>query len=334
MRPIVAGRRRTVADVGHPPSAPHASGLLDVGDGQRLYWETCGNPAGLPAVVLHGGPGSGAGPSWTTLLDPGAFRIVLFDQRGCGRSRPDVADPGVPLDAHTTGHLVADIERLRAHLGIDRWLVLGASWGSTLGLAYAQRHPDAVSAAVLFSVCGTTRREVAWITRGMRRYLPEEWTRFRDGVPAVDRGGDLVEAYARLLADPDPDVAARAAREWCAWEERHVGATTAGRHDPRFADPAFRMRFARLVTHCWRHAAWLGDDELVDGAIRLAGIPGVLIHGRADVSGPPEFAWRVHRAWPGSELVLVDGAGHGADDALTRAVVEATDRFRPRASAR
>jgi proline iminopeptidase len=319
--------------VGYPHSDPHDSGLLDVGDGQHVYWEACGNPAGAPAVVLHGGPGSGAGRSWTGLLDPSAYRIVLLDQRGCGRSIPDVADPAVPLDAHTTHDLVADLERLRDHLRIDRWLVLGASWGSTLGLAYAQRHPRAVSAIVLFSVCGTTRGEIDWITRGMRRYLPEEWERFRDAVPRADRDGDLAAAYARLLADRDADVRDRAAREWCAWEERHVAATTGPRTDPRYADPAFRMRFARLVTHCWRHAAWLSDHELVVGAARLAGIPGVLVHGRADISSPLDFAWQVHRAWPGSELVLVDGAGHGADEAMARAVVEATDRLRPPAPA-
>ena len=280
--------------------------------------------------MLHGGPGSGAARLWTGLLDPAAYRIVLLDQRGCGRSSPDAADPAVPLNTNTTPHLVADLERLREHLGIARWLVLGASWGSTLALAYAQRHLRAVSAMVLFSVCGTTRREVEWITRGMRRYLPAEWERFRDAVPPAERDGDLVAAYARLLADPDPDERERAAREWCAWEERHVTATTSPRPDPRFADPAFRMRFARLVTHYWSHAAWLGDDELIGGARRLAGIPAVLVHSRADLSSPPEFAHRLHREWPGSELVLVDGAGHGADAVtLTRAVIAATDRFRP-----
>ena len=312
---------------GYPRSEPYESGMLDVGDGQRLYWETCGNPEGAPVVVLHGGPGAGADRWWTGLLDPGTYRTVLVDQRGCGRSTPDAADPAVSLTTNTTSHLIGDLERLRAHLGIERWLVLGASWGSTLGLAYAQRHPSSVSALVLFSVVGTTRREIEWITRDMARFLPDEWERFRAAVPRLRRFGNLAGAYARLLADPDPDVRERAAREWCAWEERHVSATTGPRPDPRFADPAFRMRFARLVTHYWSHAAWLGDDELVRGCFRLAGIPGVLIHGRADLSSPPDFPLRVHRAWPGSELVLVDGAGHGAE--LQRAVVAATDRFRP-----
>lgn len=314
---------------GHPPSEPHAHGMLDVGDGQRLHWETCGSPAGAPAVVLHGGPGSGADRSWTAMFDPAAYRVVLFDQRGCGRSTPDAANPSVSLATNTTWHLVDDVERLRAHLGVDRWLVFGVSWGSTLGLAYAQRHPRAVSAVVLRSVVGTTRREVEWVTRGMARFLPAEWERFRSGVPARWRADDLATAYSRLLADPDAAVRERAARAWCAWEERHVTATTGPGADPRYTDPVFRMRFARLVTHYWRHAAWLGDDELVRGAARLAGIAGVLVHGRADLSSPPDFARRVHRAWPGSELVLVDGAGHGSDAGMTRAVVTATDRFRP-----
>lgn len=312
----------------YPVEEPNGHGLLDVSDGQRLYWETFGDRHGVPAVILHGGPGSGSDRSWAGMFDPAVYRVVVFDQRGCGRSTPDAADPTVPLTTNTTHHLVDDLERLRAHLRIERWLVFGVSWGTTLGLAYAQRHPRAVSAVVLCSVSGTTRREVEWITRGMARFLPEEWERFAAAVPRVRRRGNLAKAYARLLADPDPDVRDRTAREWCAWEERHVSATTGPRMDARYVDPAFRMRSARLVTHYWSHAAWLGDDELVRGAARLAGIPGVLVHGRADLSSPPEFARRVHDAWPGSELVLVDAGGHGPGGDLTRVIVAATDRLR------
>lgn len=313
---------------GHAVGEPHDHGMLDVGDGQRLYWETFGNPNGAPAVVLHGGPGAGSHRSWVEMFDPAAYRVVLLDQRGCGRSTPDAADPAVPLATNTTDDLVDDLERLRSHLGIERWLVLGVSWGSTLGLAYAQRHPRSVSAVVLCSVTGTTSREIDWITRGMARFLPEEWERFRSTVPWPWRHGNLARAYARLLADPDPDVRERAARAWCAWEERHVTATTGLRPDPRYAEPAFRMRFARLVTHYWSHAAWLGDNELVRGAARLTGTPGVLVHGRADVSSPLDFAYRVHKAWPGSELVLVDAAGHGPGGDTARVILAATDRLR------
>jgi proline iminopeptidase len=190
----------------YPEIEPYDHGLLDVGDGQRVYWEVCGEPDGKPAGVFHGGPGSGCVPWWRRLFDPKAYRVVLFDQRGCGRSRPYAGEPNVDLTANTTHHLVADAERLRRHLGIERWLVLGASWGSTLGLAYAETHPDVVSEMVLYSVVTTTRREVAWATRDAGRFFPAEWARLRDGAPASERDGDLVAAYNRLLLDPNPSV--------------------------------------------------------------------------------------------------------------------------------
>ncbi|MET9395163.1 prolyl aminopeptidase [Streptomyces sp. NPDC006624] len=308
---------------------PHDHGMLDVGDGNLVYWEVCGNPAGKPAVVLHGGPGSGAGPTWRRMFDPEAYRIVLFDQRGCGRSTPDAADPRTSLAANTTRHLIADIELLRQHLGSDAWLVLGGSWGVTLALAYAQRHPGSVSGLVLFSVTSTTRREVEWVTRDMGRVFPEEWARFRDTVPEGERDGSLVDAYARMLEDPDPAVRERAAREWCRWEDVHVSTDPGHRPDPRFEDPVFRFRFARLVTHYWRHAAFLEDGALLRGAGRLAGIPGVLIHGRLDISGPPDIAWKLARVWPDAELVLIGGEGHGLSGSTTaQALLAATDRFR------
>lgn len=303
-------------------------GLLDVGDGNRVYWESRGNPHGRPAVVLHGGPGSGCGPAWLRYFDLDAYRIVLFDQRGCGRSTPHASDPAADLSTNTTHHLLADIERIRTHLGIDRWLVFGASWGSTLGLAYAERYPGRVSEVVLFSVVTTTRREVEWVTRDMGRLFPAEWARFRDGVPAAERDGSLVDAYARLLADPDPAVRDKAARDWCDWEDTHVSLAPGHQPDPRYADPRFRMAFARLVTHYWRHAAWLEDGALLRDASNLAGIPGVLVNGRLDVSGPPDIAWQLAQAWPGCELVLVGEAGHGAGHpGMAEVLRAATDRF-------
>ncbi|MEV1331439.1 prolyl aminopeptidase [Micromonospora costi] len=311
----------------YPAVEPYAHGLLDVGDGQLVYWETCGNPDGKPAVVLHGGPGSGATAGWRRYFDPDRYRVVLFDQRGCGRSRPHAADPAVDLSVNTTAHLVADIERLRTHLGVDRWLVLGASWGSTLGLAYAQRHPDRVSELVLFSVVTTSRREVTWITRDMGRLFPAEWARFRDGVPPDERDGDLADAYARLLADPDPAVRERAARDWCAWDDTHVRTVPGWRPDPRFDDPEFRMLSARLVTHYWRHAAFLPDGQLLREAGRLAGIPGVLVHGRLDVSSPADIPWQLARSWPDARLDLVESAGHGARHGIGDRVLAALDDF-------
>ncbi|WP_030245244.1 MULTISPECIES: prolyl aminopeptidase [unclassified Streptomyces] len=313
---------------------PYAHGMLDVGDGNRVYWETCGNPAGKPALVLHGGPGSGAGPSWRRLFDPEAYRIVLFDQRGCGRSTPDAADPLTSLDANTTDRLIADIELLRQHLGIEEWLVLGGSWGVTLALAYAQQHAGRVSELVLFSVTNTTRREVEWVTRDMGRIFPEEWARFRDTVPERERDGSLVDAYARMLNDPDPVVRERAARAWCRWEDVHVSTHPGHRPDPRFQDPRFRLRFARLVTHYWRHAGFLEDGALLRDAGKLAGIPGVMIHGRLDISGPPDVAWQLAQVWPDAELVLIGAEGHGlSGDATTEALLAATDRFRPTGNA-
>jgi proline iminopeptidase len=307
---------------------PFDHGMLDVGDGHRVYWEVCGNPDGKPALVVHGGPGSGAGPFWRRYFDRSAYKVVLFDQRNCGRSTPDAAEPDVDLSTNTTAQLISDIEQLRQLLGIQKWLLLGASWGATLGLAYAEQHPEAVSEIVLFSVTNTTRREVEWITRDMGRIFPEEWARFRDGVPADQRDGNLALAYSRLLHDPDPAVRAKAARDWCDWEDTHVATHPNYRPDPRYDDPVFRLRLARLVTHYWGHAAWLDDDVLVREAGKLAGIPGVLIHGRLDISSPADIAWRMARAWPDAELHLVEQAGHGASSAGTSdLIVTALDRF-------
>lgn len=311
----------------YPEIEPYDHGTLDVGDGQEVYWETCGNPDGRAAVVLHGGPGSGCTPWWRRFFDPAAYRVVLFDQRGCGRSTPRVDDPDVDLATNTTHHLLADIERLRQHLGIERWLVLGGSWGSTLGLAYAETHPERVSEVVLFSVVTTTANEVAWVTRDMGRVFPEQWDRFRQTAPARERDGSLVDAYARLLADRDPAVRAAAARAWCDWEDTHVSLVPGHTPNPRYEDPTFRMVFARLVTHYWRHAAFLEDGILLRRADRLAGIPGVLVNGRLDVSGPPDIAWQLARAWPDAELVLLDAAGHGTGPGLEETLVAATDRF-------
>jgi proline iminopeptidase len=310
---------------------PHAHGTLDVGDGHRLSWEVCGNPEGKPAVVLHGGPGSGRTAGLRRFFDPGAYRIVLFDQRGCGRSTPHAGDPAVDLSTNTTEHLLADIELLRRHLAVERWLVFGLSWGSTLGLTYAERHPERVSEVVLGAITTTSEREVRWLTRDVGRLFPEQWARFREGVPAGERDGSLVEAYSRLLAHHDPAVRARAARDWCDWEDAHVRVRPDHGHDPRYDDPAFRMAFARLVTHYWRRAAWLEDGALLRDAGRLAAIPAVLVHGRLDVGSPLDVAWELSRAWPGSSLVVVDEAGHSArDPGMAEALVAATDRFAAR----
>jgi proline iminopeptidase len=305
-------------------TGPDATGMLEVGGGNRVYWETSGDPDGIPALVVHGGPGSGATASWRRFFDPSVYRVVLVDQRGCGRSTPSAGDWSVSLADNTTDALIADFERLREMLGIDRWLLLGGSWGSTLALAYAVAHPDRVSGLVLFSVTTTTPAEVEWITRDMGRLFPAEWERFLSRVPDQERGGNLAAAYARLLASPDPGVREDAARAWCEWEDTHVSLAPGWSPDPRYEDAEFRRVFARLVTHYWAHAAWRGPSELLDGVRRVSHLPATFVHGRYDVSSPMSTAWNLHRRWPGSELVVVD-AGHGVG--LGDAVTEAVQRF-------
>src|SRR6266511_3886593 len=212
--------------------------MLDVGDGQQVYWEACGDPNGKPAVVLHGGPGSGCTRGLRRYFDPGAYRIVLFDQRGAGRSVPHAGDPTVDLTTNTTPRLIADIELLRAHLGVERWLVFGVSWGATLALAYAARHPQRVTEVVLAPVTMTRPAEIHWLYHGVGRFFPEEWARFRDGVPVGERDGDLVAAYHRLLNQPDPAVREKAARDWCAWEDAVVSLESDYQPNPRYEGPA------------------------------------------------------------------------------------------------
>jgi proline iminopeptidase len=313
--------------VQYPAIEPYETGMLDTGDGHSVYWEACGNPDGRPALFLHGGPGSGCSAGQRRFFDPDRYRIVLFDQRGAGRSRPLADEPDVDLTTNTTHHLIADIETLRHLQGVDRWTILGMSWGTTLGLAYAQAHPAAVDGLVLALVTTTSRREVEWLTREVGRIFPAQWQRFAAAVPDRLRHLPLVQAYAALLSDPDPEIHHQAALEWCVWEDAHVSLTPGHRPSPAFEHAEFRLRFARLVTHYWSNAAFLEEDQLLRGAGRLDGIPGVLIHGRYDVSSPLETPWNLHRAWVGSELHVLDDAGHGGGDTLLQVIVDALDRM-------
>ena len=313
----------------YPAIDPYDHGMLDVSDGQRLYWEQCGNPAGKPAVVLHGGPGSGCTPGMRRYFDPEAYRVVLFDQRNAGRSTPHASDAATDLATNTTEHLLGDIERLRERLGIEQWMVWGGSWGTTLALAYAERHPERVTAIVLAAVTLTRPADIDWLYRGVGRLFPEEWARFRDGVAEAERDGNLVASYHRLLESPDTAVREKAARHWCDWEEVVVSTTPSYRPNPRYDDPRFRMAFARIVTHYFSHNAWLEDGQLLRDAGRLHGIPGVMVHGRLDLGSPLMSAWELGRAWPAGELVVIGGAGHDArDPGMAEAIVAATDRFR------
>ncbi|OLT15821.1 prolyl aminopeptidase [Pseudonocardia sp. CNS-139] len=306
---------------------PHDGGLLDVGDGNRVHWESVGNPDGKPVVVVHGGPGSGARRSLAGVFDQDAYRVVLLDQRQCGRSTPHASDPATDLSVNTTWHLVADLERLREHLGIERWMVFGGSWGTTLGLAYAQKHPERVTEMLLVAITTTRRSEIDWLYHGLGRLLPEQWHRFRAGVPEAYRDGDLVAAYRRLVESPDPGVRQRATDDWLAWETAVLTPDPDAPPPPYFADPAWRLAFVRIVTHYFHHGAWLDDGVLLREADRLAGIPGVLVHGSLDLQGPLVTAWELARAWPDAELVVVKGAGHTGHAGTGDALRAAADRF-------
>jgi proline iminopeptidase len=294
-----------------------------------VYWEACGNPSGKAAVVLHGGPGSGCTMWHRRLFDRTAYRVVLFDQRGCGRSRPHASAPDTDLASNNTRNLISDMERLRQHLGVDRWLVLGGSWGSTLALAYAEGHPDRVTEIILFGITTGRRKEFDWLFRGgVAMLFPEEWERLRAVLPAGERDGDIVEAYHRLLNDPDPAVRQAAAVAWCTWESATPTWPPASGLAPRFADPDFAMAFARLVTHYVRNDGFLEDGCLLRDAHVLADIPGILVNGRFDLQAPIANAWELKRVWPRAELVVVADAGHAADHpGLTGEIVRATERF-------
>ncbi|MCL4861665.1 MAG: prolyl aminopeptidase [Caldilineaceae bacterium] len=312
----------------YPEIEPYDQGMLAVGDGNLIYWETCGNPHGKPALVLHGGPGSGCSTGMRRYFDPRAYRVILFDQRGCGRSTPHASDPRTDLAANTTKHLLADIERLREHLGIDRWLVFGGSWGSTLGLAYAEQNPQRVSEIILVGVTTTRRAEIDWLYRGVAPLFPAQWARFRAGAPAGERDGDLVTAYYRLLHDPNAAVREQAARDWCTWESALESIDPDAKPDPRRLQPTFQMTFARIVTHYFYHNAWLEDGVLLREAGALVGIPGVMVQGRLDLAAPLVTAWELAQAWPDGELVLVNSGGHSPrDPGMSEAIIAATDRF-------
>ena len=295
----------------YPMTEPISSGKLDVGDGHQIHWEVAGNPGGKPAVLVHGGPGSGSSPRQRRMFDPDKYMIVQFDQRNCGRSAPHAGEPEVDLSTNTTPHLIADIETLRTALGVDRWLVWGGSWGTTLGLAYAQAHPGSVTELLLGSVVMTSRAEVDWVTRSMGRIFPERWHEFLEFLPADSRGGELASAYHRLLMDPDPAAHEPAAMAWCDWEDTHV--SIADGYEPflRNQDPEFRLCFARLVTHYWANAAFLEDGQLLRDAGKLAGIPTFLAHGRQDISGPADIPVALAAAIPRSELFIAETEGHG-----------------------
>jgi proline iminopeptidase len=308
----------------YPEIAPYQTGTLRVDDRHVLYWEQCGNPDGKPVVVLHGGPGAGCSDNMRRFHDPAKYRIVLFDQRGAGRSTPhaDLVD-------NTTWDLVADIEKLRAHLGIDRWQVFGGSWGSTLALAYAQAHPRRVTELVLRGIFMLRRWELEWFYQeGASRLFPDAWAHYITAIPEVERA-DLISAFHRRLTSDDADVRLAAARAWAIWE----GGTSYLRIPADYADthgnPEFALAFARIENHYFVNGGFFEvEDQLLRDAHRIAGIPGVIVHGRYDVVCPVQNAFDLHAAWPKAELLVSPTAGHSAFEAENAsALVEATDSF-------
>lgn len=323
----------------YPEIEAHSTELLDVGDGQLLYVEQSGNPEGKPVVFIHGGPGGGTSPDCRRFFDPAAYRIVVFDQRGCGQSKPHIADPSSGegdsladrLAVNTTAHLIADIERIREHLGIDRWQVFGGSWGSTLGLAYAQTHPERVTELVLRGIFLLRRSELDWYyNEGASHVYPDNWEDYLVPLDEADRApsADKIAAYHRLLHADDQEVALAAAKAWSKWERStshliNTPESSADADDPRFAIP-----FAQIENHYFVNGGFLDEGQLLRDIGRIAGIPGVIVQGRYDVVCPARSAWDLHRAWPTADLVMVPDAGHSAfEPGIRSALIEATDRF-------
>ena len=309
----------------YPAIEPFASGFLQVSPLHRLYYEQCGNPDGKPVVFLHGGPGAGCGPNSRRFFDPAHYHIILFDQRGCGRSTPHAE-----LVENTTWELVADMERVREHLGIDRWQVFGGSWGSTLALSYAQTHPQRVSELVLRGIFMLRRWELEWFyQKGCDAIFPDAWETYLAQIPEVERG-DLISAYYRRLTSPDPAIRLSAAKAWSVWEaSTSYLLQDAGQIQGNAVDE-FALAFARIECHYFVHGGFFeADDQLLRNASRLKDIPAVIVQGRYDVVCPTRSAWDLHRAWPEADLRIVADAGHSAfEPGITDELVRATDRFR------
>ena len=312
----------------YPELQPFDSGMLDVGDGHKIYWERSGTTGAKPAVFLHGGPGGGISPKHRRLFDPKLYDVILFDQRGCGKSTPHAG-----LEANTTWHLVADIERLREMAGFDKWLVFGGSWGSTLALAYAETHPERVSELVLRGIFTLRRSELEWYyQRGASQMFPDKWERFIAQIPEGERG-DLMAAFRGRLTSDDQAIRIAAAKAWSLWE----GETITLLPDPvtsgAFGQDEFALAFARIENHYFVHAGWMDEGQLLRDAGKLKGIPGVIVQGRYDMACPPATAWELHKAWPEAEFHMIENAGHAySEPGIMDRLIRATDGFAGKSS--
>jgi proline iminopeptidase len=307
-----------------PPTEPYEQGFLAVSALHTIHYQQVGNPQGKPAVFLHGGPGGGIDPTYRQYFDPEQWRLVLFDQRGCGRSAPNAE-----LAENTTWDLVEDIEKLRVHLGIDRWVVFGGSWGGTLSLAYAQTYPEACKGLILRGIFLLRRKELLWFYQeGASRIFPDAWERFVAVIPTEERG-DLMAAYYRRLTGDDPEVRSTAARTWSIWEASTSKLIADPRLVERFGEVKFSTAFARIECHYFVNKGFFDrEEQLIENVGSIRHLPAVIVQGRYDVVCPMESAWELHRAWPEAELVVVADAGHSmSEPGIRSALIEATDRF-------
>ncbi|QND42143.1 prolyl aminopeptidase [Rhizobium leguminosarum bv. viciae] len=307
----------------YPEIEPYASGHLDVGDGHVIYWERSGTPGAKPAVFLHGGPGGGISPAHRRLFDPSRYDVMLFDQRGCGRSTPHAE-----LHANTTWHLVADIERLREMACVDSWQVFGGSWGSTLALAYAETHPEHVSELILRGIYTLTKAELDWYYQfGVSEMFPDKWERFVAPIPPEERH-EMMHAYHRRLTHEDRNVRLAAAQAWSIWEGETITLLPEPSTSFKFEEPEFAYAFARIENHFFVHAYWMDEGQLIRDSGRLEDIPGVIVHGRYDMPCPAKYAWLLHKAWPKAEFHLIEGAGHAySEPGILDRLIRATDKF-------
>jgi proline iminopeptidase len=312
----------------YPPIEPYARGMLDTGPvdeggGHQVYWELCGNPDGIPVVFLHGGPGGGCSPMQRRLFDPRLYRILLFDQRGCGRSAPHAS-----LENNTTWHLVADIERLREMTRTPCWLVFGGSWGSTLALAYAQAHPERATGLILRGILTLRRAELLWYYQeGASWLFPDKWERFLAPIPPAERG-DLMAAYRKRLTGDDAQARIEAARAWSLWEGETLTLLPNPEITAQHGEDHYALAFARIENHYFVHGAWLEEGQLLRDVPRIAHLPGVIVQGRYDIATPARTAWDLHRAWPAASFRLIDNAGHATTEpGVLTALINATDDF-------